>query len=706
MPRLTPPCVLLLALTMPQAAAVETQPPLSERLLATEDARDASSAGIAVLDEGLGSPDPGVRRVAVRAVGRFERPELIGGLAPLLADEDARVRQEAANAAGQAATTPDAVGDVQGRLLRRLEVEEDPDTRGVVAATLGRLRYERREQAEITEAALRGVLPPAGSGDSAGAGAEAAASGPQAGEVLGAVKGLEAFVRQSRTLVPLSNQTVARLRAAALAGGGASADARPVRIRRMAWLALVSAEAVDGALVDAGLGDTDGDVRRIAMVALGGDAAVDGRERLLRRGLSDTHAPARYEALRAWGRHLRASDCEPVLRAIDDGDAHVSLLAIDLAGDGCPAGPPIAPRLAALAEGLTSDASAWHRPAHALVALARVAPGDARRLLPRFAAHDVWQVRMYAARAAGELPAADALMPLARDSHDNVREAALGRLVAMKHPAAVAVAIEALSRPDYQLVRTAARALHDRAHRAEAVPALLAALARITADERDTSRDPRLAILDALGELGWPDGSGVTPTQVEALAAYLHDFDRAVAARAAELVQTWTRAPQASQPRHRAPPYVPAGEIAALAGVRARVTMAGRGAFELRFLADEAPFTIHRVVSLARRGYYDGLTFHRVVPNFVIQGGSPGANEYVGDGPYMRDEVGLVSHRRGTVGISTRGRDTGDAQIFINLVDLPRLDHAYTVFAEVTRGMDVIDAILEGDVMERFEILP
>jgi cyclophilin family peptidyl-prolyl cis-trans isomerase len=94
-----------------------------------------------------------------------------------------------------------------------------------------------------------------------------------------------------------------------------------------------------------------------------------------------------------------------------------------------------------------------------------------------------------------------------------------------------------------------------------------------------------------------------------------------------------------------------------------------------------------------------------VVPNFVIQGGSPGANEYMGDGPFMRDEVGLLSHRRGTVGISTRGRDTGDAQIFVNLVDLPRLDHTYTVFAEVIEGMDVVDAILEGDVIERVEVV-
>ena len=94
------------------------------------------------------------------------------------------------------------------------------------------------------------------------------------------------------------------------------------------------------------------------------------------------------------------------------------------------------------------------------------------------------------------------------------------------------------------------------------------------------------------------------------------------------------------------------------------------------------------------------------MPNFVIQGGSPGANEYVGHPNQMRDEVGLWPHVRGAVGISTRGRDTGDAQIFIDLVDNPRLDHQYTVFAQVLNGIEVIDRILEGDVIERIDILP
>jgi cyclophilin family peptidyl-prolyl cis-trans isomerase len=103
-------------------------------------------------------------------------------------------------------------------------------------------------------------------------------------------------------------------------------------------------------------------------------------------------------------------------------------------------------------------------------------------------------------------------------------------------------------------------------------------------------------------------------------------------------------------------------------------------------------------------GHYNGLTFHRIVPNFVIQRGSPGANEYVGTPGFIRDEVSLLSHERGTLGISTRGRDTGDSQIFVNLVDNFRLDHNYTVFARVIEGVEAVDAIQEGDVIESIAI--
>ena len=133
--------------------------------------------------------------------------------------------------------------------------------------------------------------------------------------------------------------------------------------------------------------------------------------------------------------------------------------------------------------------------------------------------------------------------------------------------------------------------------------------------------------------------------------------------------------------------------------------MEGGRRFYMAFYPDQAPLTKAKFLGLVEQRYYDNLTFHRVVPNFVIQGGGPNANEYCGDCPFMRDERGLQMHLRGTVGVSTRGRDTGDAQFFVNLVDNARLDHDYTVFAYVCAdSMKVVDEIQEGDRMRRVSI--
>jgi cyclophilin family peptidyl-prolyl cis-trans isomerase len=134
------------------------------------------------------------------------------------------------------------------------------------------------------------------------------------------------------------------------------------------------------------------------------------------------------------------------------------------------------------------------------------------------------------------------------------------------------------------------------------------------------------------------------------------------------------------------------------------VDMGNSGSFRMRMQPASAPIAVDRFLHLAtKEKYYNGLTFHRVVPNFVIQGGSPGANEYAGHADYMRDEVG--GHNvRGAVGLSTRGRNTGDAQFFVNLVDNTRLDYDYTVFATV-EDMAVVDRIQEGDVIRSIDIV-
>lgn len=230
--------------------------------------------------------------------------------------------------------------------------------------------------------------------------------------------------------------------------------------------------------------------------------------------------------------------------------------------------------------------------------------------------------------------------------------------------------------------------------------AALVGLAHLSEERYETHRDARLALLDLVDALG--DSS-----RVDDVEPYLRDHDPAVARRAAQVLLRWTGRRWIAAPRATERlPFPGAADIRAMQQARIVLHMARGGAVELVLLPTVAPTNAFRLWNLVRSGGLDGLTFHRVVPNFVVQGGSPGANEYMGHGAYTRDEVGRVVQWRGTVGLSTRGRDTGDGQIYLNLVDNVRLDHDYTVLARVTRGMQVVDAVREGDVIERAEVVP
>jgi cyclophilin family peptidyl-prolyl cis-trans isomerase len=331
------------------------------------------------------------------------------------------------------------------------------------------------------------------------------------------------------------------------------------------------------------------------------------------------------------------------------------------------------------------------------VSLAARAPEVARQHLPRFVEHPNFFVRTYAATAAGTLGDTAALMRLSRDQAGNVRTSALEALRRLMRHAADSVYIAQLDQDDSQVLMTAAAALDSSAHPGAAA-ALLDALDRITRARRETSRDARAALLERAHQLG-------NATLANRVRPYLRDFDPRIAARAADALQAWTGTRSEPQPSAPPPLRLPSFEDAAtLSGARAVIEFE-RGFVELELLPFAAPTNTARFADLARAGYFNGLTLHRIAPNFVVQGGSPNANEYAGDGPFTRDEVG-VENRRGTVGLSTRGRDTGDAQLYINMIDNVRLDHDYTVYARVLRGMDVADALLEGAVMRRVTIVP
>ena len=689
--------VAVIALLTAPASAQES---LSTRLLLAEDARVLSLETHALLSEGLKSPDAKIRAQAVRAAGRFETPSLLNDIMPLLTDQDAEVRRWASIATANSARlfTMPAIDE----LIRVMGTAKPADW-GLYAAALGRIAMATPDQFRRVEQTLAAVLPAPAPGAQVVPGRARVAVARDAAQTEGAARGLESLTRISGKVAPLGDDAKARLYLVVETPDAGRATTF-ARARRLALQALRNARMVDGGLARTAARDADDEVRRLAVVAAGAPVTADApatmpaadRDAVLTAGLKDTEPRVRYEAVRGWGRHLQATDCQPVLRAVTDPSPHVALAAIDLLGAGCGA-TPVSPLLQKEAEALPASGATWHRASHAIVSLSKAAPADVRTLLPRFVGHATWQVRMYAARAAGATGATEALVRLGGDAHDNVREAALEELARLKRPEALAVAYDALTRPDHQLVMTAARALAVETERPKAAKALSIALLRLTLEGKDTSRDPRVAILTTLAEIG-------STSDVDAVTPFVSDWDPRVAEAAAKAISKWTGQPKEASPRPRdgQPP-----DLAVLAKARAqrlRITMAGGGVIEMRLLPDEAPATVARVAALAAKGHYNGLTFHRVEPTFVLQGGSPGANEFMGDGPYMRDEPG-VAHTRGTIGISTRGRDTGDAQIFVNLIDSPRLDHAYTVFAVVERGMDVADTVLEGDVMAKVELV-
>ena len=262
---------------MPVALALLIQLNLDYELLAVEDARGDTTRLIEALSSTDGDDDIDVQLQAVRALGRFERPELAAHVAPFLDAEAVALRIEAANALAQMKATGAGVN-------ARLAKETVPQARAAFHEALGRLP-------DTGEAMLlRGLSE-----------AEAVR--------LGAVKGLETFLR-TRDVAPSNDATLA-LRQAVL-------ESRSFKIRQLALLALNRAEDRDIETLDAAWRDDDPRVRRLAILGLG-----EWRD--------DPSPMVRYAALKA------APSCERATRALTDASEHVVLLAIDSLGENCAA---------------------------------------------------------------------------------------------------------------------------------------------------------------------------------------------------------------------------------------------------------------------------------------------------------------------------------------------------------------------------------
>ncbi|MBY0490925.1 MAG: peptidylprolyl isomerase [Gemmatimonadaceae bacterium] len=611
--------ILLLTLQAAQPA-----PPVTRYdVLAAEHLREA---GVPVLRQGLQSPDTVVQRLAVRALGRLEKPEYAALLEPLFTSPAASVREAVARAVGQ------MKAPVVGKALPS---ERDPDVRGAWYAAAGRAMGASVEwELEL----VRGLAE-------------------QSTMVRrGAVRGLEAMIRlNARTFRP-SPETVSELRRVVR-------ETRDSETRLVALLALTGARDRDSTTVAAALTDRDPEVRRTA-VAMG------------RVWVEDTSAIVRWQSLQA------APTCDRAAQRLTDASEHVVLLAIDQLGTlKCDA-----TKLRAL----TAATTPWRQRAHATMALTKVDTAAARAAARALAGSPAWQARAWAAQAARAVRDSATLARLARDAAPNVA------IAAMSTPAE---ALAALTRDHAGVVLEASELLAKQpAYDARWTAPLASAFARIARDHGMTWRDPLVGIMKAM--------RGRDAATLNWLGARLYDRDPGVAKAAADQIKTLTGSAVEPVTRMYTPAAFPSAvELFMADSVAAEITIRGKGTMLVLLQPSEAPMAVTTFVRMARAGRYTGNTIHRIVPNFVVQGGSPGADEYDPvTADFMRDEVG-GENRRGTFGISTRGRDTGDGQLYMNLIYNLRLDGDYTVFGTIVRGLDVMDRIQEGDVISAIRIL-
>jgi len=294
-----------------------------------------------------------------------------------------------------------------------------------------------------------------------------------------------------------------------------------------------------------------------------------------------------------------------------------------------------------------------------------------------------WPIRVAAVRAAGNI--GDVARPLIDralgDSDPRVRAAALEALGALGAGDSPAVR-DALGSADEGVRGTAVDVFGS-----SAAPDM-ADLFRAVYENSPGLRwvEIRAAIVDALRD---DDAARVLTWN-----AARHDPQRAVRDRAiASFRHRTNHLPRAMTEPPQASPFLGQG----FASDPVVVLATTKGEIEIRVLASEAPVHAASFIDLVEREFYDGLIWHRVVPNFVIQGGDPLGNGWGGPGYLLRDEINRVRYDRGMVGMPKAGRDTGGCQIFITHVPTPHLDGLYTVFGEVISGMDVVDEIEVGD---------
>jgi HEAT repeat protein/cyclophilin family peptidyl-prolyl cis-trans isomerase len=616
-------------------------------------------------------PEARVRRRAALAAGRAGLGEAIEPLTKLLGDDDPEVRQMSAFALG-------LIGDGAARPpLQAALKDADPIVQGRAAEALGLL-------GDAGDAPLIGAMVQAHV--SAGAVANTAADDLR----YPLDKPIEAVRLGLYALVRLGSYE-------ALAAAALNANGQPVSRWWPVAYALQQLGDPRGASALVALLGTEG--RYTAAFAARGLGVMKARAGVdpLMRIVTERRAPPAVvmQAVRALAAIGDGRAADPMIAIIRDAkaDPPLRLEAMTAIGALRPAG------IVDLLLDMLSDSSPAMRGA-AMQALARV---DSETFLSALSGLDPdrdWGVRAAQAAALATLDAQHAqprLMAMLQDRDQRVVPAVLNALVTLRAPRVEQVLLEHLRAEDFVLRATAANGLGE----LKVTSAVAALIEAYRLGQKDATYVARAAALGALSRI---DANAARPLLEEAL----KDRDWAVRMRAFTLLKeagappalgTFRPAPSEHPPAEREWNTIVAPRYSPLAYIDT-----DKGTIEIELAVVDAPLTIHNFIELARKGFFDGVSIHRVVADFVIQDGDPRGDGEGGPGYSVRDEINQRPYLRGTVGMALDWKDTGGSQFFITHSPQPHLDARYTVFGQVTSGIEVVDRIQPWDVIRRIRI--
>ncbi len=621
----------------------------------------------------------------------------------LLSDGEARVRRRAALAVGRVGLTEAAPG-----LLSLLHGDPDPEVRQMAAFALGLIGDASPATLQALQQSLSDASPLV-----SGRAAEAlgligdAASAPAIAKLAAANLAAASAVAPDESGYPLDPgveafrlavYALARLKAydplagAVLDGGGqprvrwwpVAYALQRVEDKRAApaLLAVLKSGGVYArGFAARGLGTLKERAAVPALIAL----AVPARE---------VSGPA-VEAIRALGQIGDPAATEALLKVIRDTEVHPMLRAEAIEAAAAVGADTTAD--------LFLDALADPSPAVRSAALIALAGADDDRFMAVLSGLDPdphWSVRAQLATVLGMKPADRVLPRLTRmleDSDERVIPAVLTALTRLKSPDAGKILLEHLGHDD-AVVRTAAAANLGELKPPGSAEALAAAYKR---GEADSTYTARAAALTALAKLG---AQPALPT----LRAALADKNWAVRVKAAELVRSLDPALDAFQmirpaPIGRSVAYDAPSLVSPAVSPHVFVET-DKGMIEIELDVLNAPLNADSFAALAAKGFFQGVPFHRLVPDFVVQGGDPRGDGEGGPGYTLRDELSEEPYLRGTVGMALDWRDTGGSQFFIAYGPQPQLDARYTVLGRVVSGMDVADKLTQWDVMRRVRV--